>query len=267
MSSYFSGKNFLVTGASGGIGRSIAEALLDQGASVAVMARRKEKLEELRSARDTALQSRVLVTPGDVSSESDCNRVVDAAAKTFGSLHGIIHNAGISQRSLAAETDAKVFREIIDVDYLSAVYLYRAAFPALRSTRGHFVGISSMQGLYSTQYRSGYAAAKHALQGFLDSIRLEEHEFGVHVMSVSPGFVQTDISLNARAADGSSHGQMDDRIANGLPPEEVARQVLAGIAARKRDVFPSGRLEKIALFLSKWWPSRLDKMLLKARVT
>lgn len=267
MSSYFSGKNFLITGASSGIGKSIADALLDQGAHVALMARRKEKLEALRDARDGAERSRVLITPGDVSNEGDCNNAVETATKTFGSLHGVIHNAGISQRSLAAETDAKVFREIIEVDYLSAVYLYRASFPALRSTRGHFVGISSMQGLFSTQYRSGYAAAKHALQGFLDSIRLEEDEFGVHVMTVSPGFVQTDISLHARSADGSAHGVMDERIANGLLPEDVAHQILAGIAGRKRDVFPSGRLEKFALFLSKWWPTRLDKMLLKSKVT
>lgn len=267
MSEYFKDKVFLVTGASGGIGRAIAEALLEAGSNVVIMARRENKLKEIRKALPKADQKRVVIAPGDVSRPADCKRAIKAALKEYSHLDGLIHNAGISQRSLAIETDMKVYKQLMEVDYYSAIYFYHAAIMALRESKGHFVGISSMQGLFSTQYRSGYAAAKHALQGFLNGIRLEEHPFGVHVMTVSPGFVQTDISINALSADGKKHGAMDERTQNGLLPDEVARQVLEGMQARKRDIFPAGRLEKFALFLAKRFPGRLDKMLLKTKVT
>ena len=267
MSVYFENKTCLVTGASGGIGRALAQALLDAGANVTVMARREKKLKEIRNALPRAEQKRVLVVPGDVSRQSDCKRAVRDTLKTYGQLEGVIHNAGISQRSLAVETDIKVFKQLIEVDYYSAIYLYQAAIQALRENHGHFVAVSSMQGHFSTQLRSGYAAAKHALQGFMNAIRLEEHPHGVHVMTVSPGFVQTEISVNALSANGRQHGKMDERTAAGLAPEEVARAVLTGMENCKRDIYPAGRLEKFALFLARRFPGRLDKMLLKTTVT
>ena len=123
-----------------------------------------------------------------------------------------------------------------------------------------------MLGLYSTQFRSGYAAAKHAAQGWIDSVRIECVNDGIHFLTVSPGFVNTDVSRNALTAEGSLHGQKDAKVASGLAPETVARDILRAIQKRQRDIFPAGFQEKLALVLSKFAPGLLDKILAKSEV-
>ena len=154
----------------------------------------------------------------------------------------------------------------MDVNFFSMVYLYKHGLAHIRERKGHIVAVSSMMGKYSTQYRSGYAASKHALVGFMDSIRLELMADEVHVMTSIPGFVQTNVSLNALSADGSPHGTMDRTTGAGLAPDRVAHDILRGIEKRKREVISSQFKERFALFLSKWAPGLLDRILLKADV-
>ncbi len=263
MADFFDGKAFLVTGASSGIGEAVARRLVERGARVAAMARTEPKLRELAAV----LGERCLAAPGDVTREEDCARAVAETIRACGRLDGIVHSAGVSMRALARETKVQVYRDLMEVNFFSMLFLFRAAVEPLVKTKGHLVAISSMMGLYSTQKRSGYAAAKHALQGFMDSVRLELHGDGVHVMTVSPGFVKTNISLHALSADGTPHGQVDPAIERGLDPRVVADAILRGMERRARDVFPAGGKEKLGLFLSKWAPKRLDRFLLGTSVT
>ena len=263
MSSYFEGKVFLVTGASSGIGKALALELNRRGAKVAMMARRKEKLEEIQS--ESGAES-LLVSPGDVSVETDCRRVVENALKTFGGLDGLIHNAGVSQRSLAAESKVEIYHSLMGINFFSMVYLFKYARESIVERKGHIVSVSSMMGKYSTQLRSGYAASKHALVGYMDSIRLELSPEGVHVMTSIPGFVNTDIAINSLGGDGRKHGIRDSLNAAGLPPLKVARDILSGMEARKREIISAGFTEKLGLFLSKQAPGLLDRMLLKRPV-
>lgn len=262
--SYFKDKTFIVTGATSGIGRATATLLAEEGANVMAMARTRHKLRELRKEMNSKSFD---VFPGDVSREHDVKKAVHQTSKTFDRIDGLIHNAGISMRALADESDLKVFRQLMEVNFYSMVYFYKYAHKHLVASKGHLVGVSSMMGLYSTQLRSGYAASKHALQGFLDSVRLEVADEGVHVMTCSPGFVKTNISVNALDAGGKSTGQMDDAIAAGLDPAEVAESILNGIKHRKRDVYPAGLKEKTALLLSRLSPGMLDQVLLRTKVT
>ncbi len=262
--SYFADKTFIVTGATSGIGRATALLLLERGANVVAMARTRESL---RSMRKSVNRKSFEIFPGDVSHENDVKQAVHQSYKLFDRIDGLIHNAGISMRALANESDLRVFKTLMEVNYYSMLYFYKYAHKHLVASKGHLVGVSSMMGLYSTQYRSGYAASKHALQGFLDSVRLELDQDGVHVMTCSPGFVKTNISLTALGPDGKPHGQMDQAIATGIEPEEVAREILSGMEERKRDIFPAGMKEKTALFLSRWSPGLLDRMLLRMNVT
>ncbi|MBI5368383.1 MAG: SDR family oxidoreductase [Planctomycetes bacterium] len=265
MTSYVAGKRFLVTGASSGIGRAVAARLAGAGAQVAVMARTRAKLEELAAATKAATP--LLVLPGDVTRAEDCAAAVRKTVEALGRLDGLIHVAGVSMRAAARDTATQVFRDVMEVNFFSMIHLFQPAAEHLVNSRGHLVAVSSMMGRYATQLRSGYAASKHALQGFLDSVRLELAPAGVHVMVVSPGFVKTDISLNALAGDGSRHGVMDGAIAGGLPPEAVADAILEGLERRRRDLYPAGAKEKLGLFLSKWSPARLDRLLLRSNVT
>lgn len=265
MSSYFEGKVFLVTGASSGIGRSLAEELSDRGATVGVIARRKEFLRDLKNS--VSHPEKMIVLPADVTSESELKKALEEFRKKVHSVDGFIHNAGVTMRALAAETDLKVFRDIMNTNYYPLVYLYRSLEKDLRQTNGHVVAVSSIQGKFATQYRSGYAASKHAVQAFMDSIRLENSESGIHVLTVSPGFVKTDISIKAFSADGSPHGILDEGQKRGLEPGIVSRQILKAIESRKRDLYPAGFKEKFGLFLSRFSPEILDRILLKSRVT
>lgn len=257
----FEGQVYLVTGASSGIGRAIARRLVSRGAIVVAMARSADQLEALRG--EVTDESKVMAYPGDVTDPAACQGAVEAAVARFGKLNGLIHSAGISMRGLVAETKLEVFRRLMEVNYFSTIALVQAALPALRASRGHVVVISSVVGKFSTPHRSGYAASKHAVQAFMDALRVEEHDAGVHVLTVCPGFVKTNISLNALAADGTAHARMDADTAGGLEPEQVADEVLAAISGRAREIFPAQGLEKLALFLKRLAPGVLDKVLLR----
>ncbi|MBU2512382.1 SDR family oxidoreductase [bacterium] len=262
MNRFFRDKSFIVTGASSGIGRSLAMLLNRDGAKVTIMARTKAKLEQLNNMS----KSRLLVCQGDVTREQDCKQAIQASIETFGKLDGLIHNAGVSMRAVAAETDIQTYRDLMEVNFFSMIYLYQQALPFIEKTNGHIVAVSSMMGRYSTQERAGYNASKHALQGFMDCIRLENMDKGIHVMVASPGFVKTNGSLNALTANGTPYGKMDDAIAAGLKPDQAAEIILSAIKSRKRDVYPAGFREKLGFFLSKWAPGKLDKILVKSRV-
>ncbi|TGK02932.1 SDR family oxidoreductase [Leptospira langatensis] len=265
MGSYFQDKVFLVTGASSGIGKALAIALEKEGAFVGVVARRKDALKELKSSAGNP--DRIMVLQADVTSESELKKIVEEFKKKFKRIDGFIHNAGITMRALASETEVKVFRTIMDTNYFPLVILYRLLEEDLRQSEGHVIAISSVQGKFATQYRSGYAASKHAVQAFMDSIRLENSKSGIHVMTVSPGFVKTDISVKALSGDGSPHGIMDEGQKKGLAPEKIARSVLKGMEKKKREIYPSRLKEKLGLFLSRFSPKTLDRFLLKSRVT
>jgi len=259
----FADKVFLVTGASSGIGEALVRELISRGAFVAGMARTKDALQGL----EKQFPGKFLPLVGDVTQESDCKKSVEETIRKTGRMDGLIHNAGVTLRALAHETKTEVFESLMNVNYYGLVHLYRHSYPHLVKNQGHVVGISSMMGKYSTQFRSGYSASKHALQAFLNSIRLELAPTGVHVMTVSPGFVKTAISHNALNAEGKKHGQMDEATEAGMEPSVVARAIADGIEARKRDLYPAGGKEKFALFLSRFAPGMLDRLLLKIKVT
>ncbi|MDB5099824.1 MAG: short-chain dehydrogenase [Cyanobacteria bacterium RYN_339] len=258
---YFQDKVFLVTGASSGIGLAIAQAMVVAGARVALMARSRDKLEELRQA--WGQPERVLVTAGDVTRPEDCAAAVAATQAAFGRLDGLVHSAGVSMRGEVAATDPAVFRQLMDINFHSSVSLIQAALPAITTARGHVVVISSVVGHFSPPYRGGYAASKHAVQALMDALRVEVLDRGVHVLTVCPGFVATNISLNALAADGSRYDHMDPETAGGLDARDVARDVLAAITARKREIAPAGGLESLGLFLARVAPALLDRFFLR----
>ncbi|MBL8019334.1 MAG: SDR family oxidoreductase [Leptospirales bacterium] len=261
---FYKDKAFVVTGASSGIGRELASLLVSMGAKVIAVARSRDKLESLKEEVDS---SNLLIMTGDVTVEADCKKAMDLCLPNFGKLDGLIHNAGISMRATAEEADMKVYESLMATNFYSMVYLYKNGIHLLRQSQGHLVGVSSMMGLFSTHLRSAYCASKHALQGYLDSIRLENMEAGVHVMTVVPGFVKTNITKNALTANGSIRGEDSTNTEAGLEPEEVAMSILEGIMKRKRDVFPSRPKEKVGLFLSKWAPNVLDKIISSSHVT
>ena len=259
----WAGRRVWVTGASSGIGEAMALAIVRGGGRVVISARRLDKLHAVRVA--TRRPSNVAIVALDQSQPEDVADAVRSAVEAFGGLDTIILNGGVSQRSFARDTALDVDRSLMTVNYLANVAITKAALPALlEQPRPQIVVISSVVGRVGSPYRSGYAASKHALHGFFDSLRAELPT-SVTVTIVCPGFVQTDISMHSLTADGSPLGQMDRAQASGMRADVFAERALRAILHRRREVTIGGR-EAWAVWLQRLAPGLLAQLLRRVRV-
>jgi short-subunit dehydrogenase len=243
-----------ITGASSGIGEALAVAFSREGAQLVLSARRAEELERVRQLCDGPERHRI--EPLDLTDADAINR----AAAHLGRVDVLIHSGGVSQRSLAMKTDLATERAIMDVDFFGTVALTKAVLPSMIARRsGHIVPISSVVGYVGTPLRSAYAAAKHALHGYFDSLRAEVAKDGVVVTIVCPGYIRTDVSRNALTGDGSAFGKMDETHKHAMTPERCARAIVAGVAGRKREVVVGGK-ETWAILLQRFFPAIVARM-------
>jgi len=244
----------LVTGGGGGLGRALAHAWSAAGARVAVVDRDAAAAATVATelAGGTGrVADDALALAADVADEADCERAVGACVARYGRLDVLVANAGISHRSAFASTDAAVIRRVMEVNFFGAVNCTRAALPHLRSSRGAIVAVSSVAGFAPLAARTGYAASKHALHGFYDSLRTELAGDGIDVTLVCPSFVATGIGRNALGGDGRPvrHGQVT--VGRPLDPADVAARVVDAVARRK-PLLRVGATAHLA-----WWFSRL----------
>ncbi|RUO26031.1 short chain dehydrogenase [Aliidiomarina minuta] len=255
--STINGKTIWVTGASSGIGLALAEQLAAAGANLVLSARNQDKLKSLADR----LPGTHIVFPLDLS------RPEKAMAKADHFLEDIqvdilINNAGISQRSLALETDFEVYRDLMEVNYFSVVALSKMLAPHLiQQGGGHIVTVSSVAGKVGTKHRSGYSGAKFAVIGFMDCLRAELADKNVRCLTVCPGFVHTQIAHNALTGDGSQLGKADPDNAGGISAEECARQIIQAIQRNKDEIVVGKGLSKVAPMLQRFFPGLLRRLI------
>lgn len=212
-----------ITGASSGIGEALALQASERGAKLILSARRAEELERVRAA--CACPEQVALLPLDLTS-FDAVRAAQAAAATFGPVDILVNNAGISQRSLLVDTQLSTYRTLFELDFFAVVALTCAVVPAMRARGvGQVVVVSSITGKVAVPLRTGYSAAKHALQGFMDAARAELQRDGLVFTTVCPGFVRTNLSYNAITGDGGRHDRLDSGQAKGLSAADCAQQI------------------------------------------
>lgn len=254
-----------VTGASSGIGEALARELARRGARLALSARRTDRLEALRD--ELGESDRHLVLPLDLAKSEAIPAAAEAVLAWAGSIDVMVHNAGVSQRSLVPETDLAVDRRIMEVNYFGTVALTKAVLPAmLEAGGGRFVVVTSLVGKIGTPLRSGYAASKHALHGFFDSLRAELHDQGIRVTLACPGFIKTELPMAALTGDGTPQGTMDRAQREGYPADRCAREILRA-AERDRDEVLIGGKEKYAVYLKRFLPGLFSRIIRRARVT
>ena len=231
----------LLTGASCGIGRALALQLAGQGAWLALAARDVPQLEEVASlCRQRG--SRALVVPTDVAEPSQCQTLIDRTVTEYRRIDTLINNAGISMwAKLEDLQDLAPLEQIMRVNYLGSAYCTYYALPYLKETRGRIVAVSSLAGGTGVPTRSGYAASKHAVVGFFDSLRIELSDYGVTVTTICPGFVATEIRKRACGANGTPLGEDPIQEAKAMTPEACARLILPAIARRKRELIMTFR--------------------------
>ncbi|GAA4461750.1 SDR family oxidoreductase [Nemorincola caseinilytica] len=254
---YYNNKIVIITGASSGIGKALAEAALAGGAKVAVCARNSAKLREMLPASDS-----LLCFQADVSREADCTAFITAVTEKWGGADVLINNAGISMRALFDEADPSVIRELMDVNFWGTVYCTKAALPHIMRSKGVVVGVSSIAGYRGLPARTGYSASKFAMQGFLEALRTELLHTGTHIMWVSPGFTASNIRNVARTADGSAQAETPLDEKKLMSAEECARIILDAIEKRKRSVIMTSQ-GKLTVWLNKLLPSLADKLVYK----
>ena len=188
-----------ITGASSGIGEALAHALVAKNSKLIISARNEAALQAIKTNYPSAL---IEVLPFDLLDFDTTPAVVAKAISFYGKVDVLVNNGGISQRSLIAETDFAVDKKIMDVDYFGTIALTKALLPHfIKNQSGHYVTVTSLMGKFGSPYRSGYCAAKHALHGYFDVMRMEHEKDGVAVTLVCPGFVQTNVAINALTAD------------------------------------------------------------------
>src|SRR5205807_6636530 len=258
----FQQKKIWITGASSGIGEAMARAFHKAGARLILSARREEELRRIQEQCGGESNTRIL--PLDLTQAGELSDKTRVALDMFGGIDILVQNAGITQRSLVKDTDPSVYRTLMDVNYFAPVALTKAILPSmLEKKSGHFVVISSFVGKFGTPLRSGYAASKHALHGFFDSLRAEEGRQGINVTIVCPGFIRTDISLHALVGDGGKHGKMDKGQSQGMPVDQCAAEILIGVAGHKQEMYVAGS-DKYLVYMKRFFPGIFSRMVARA---
>jgi short-subunit dehydrogenase len=256
----FQGRRVWITGASSGIGEALALAFHRAGAKLILSARREDELKRVQAACGGEPGTRVLSM--DVTNAQDLPEKTRLALGMFGGIDVLVLNAGITQRSRTRETDESVYRRLMEVNFFGPEAMARAVLPSMLTQKsGHMVVISSVAGKFGVPMRSGYSATKFALHGFFEALRAEEERNGVHVTMVCPGYIRTEISLSALRGDGRKHAKMDSELAHGMPADECARQILRGIARKKKEIVVAAAREKTLVYLKRFFPTVLARMI------
>ncbi|XP_044289053.1 dehydrogenase/reductase SDR family member 7B isoform X2 [Varanus komodoensis] len=250
----------VITGATSGLGKECARAFHASGSRLVLCGRNGERLQDLLQELSAA--------PGHprnphkhqtvIFDLSDIKAVVSAAEeilKCVGHVDVLINNAGISYRGTIVETVVEVDRKVMETNYFGPIALTKALLPSMIQRRkGHIVAISSVQGKIGIPFRSAYAASKHATQAFFDCLRAEVEQYDLDVTVVSPGYIQTNLSLNAVTADGSQYGVMDKTTSEGKAAVEVAQVVLSAVGEKKKEVLVAGFVPSLAVYLRTLCP-------------
>lgn len=258
----FKDKVIWITGASSGIGEALALEFAGLGARLILSARREEELK--RVGRSTQLPDLdLMILPFDLSDTKNASGLVAQVINKFGRIDVLVNNGGYSQRSEAMETSLEIDRQLMEVNYFSYVSLTKAVLPYMkRQKSGHLIIISSIAGKFGFFLRTSYSAAKHALHGFFDSLRLETEKYGISTLIVCPGKIKTNVSHNAVTASGEKHSAMDPSHQDALSPEECAKQIVKGLRKNKEEIYIGGK-EILMVHIKRFLPKLFAKLVRK----
>ena len=255
-----------ITGASSGIGKSLAIELSKLDTKLILSSRNEATLNEVKNECEHSESIKIL--PIDLEKYNGFDKSVETAISFFGKIDILVNNGGISQRALAIDTNLVVDKRIMDINFMGTLALTKALLPHFIANKsGHFVTVTSVVGKVATPLRSTYSASKHALHGFFDSLRAEVHKHNIAVTLILPGYVQTNVSMNAVTGDGSKQNSMDTATANGVPADVFAKRMIRVIKKRKNEAVIGGFKEVGSTFLKRISPKLLAKLVRNVNVT
>ncbi|MFP4289804.1 MAG: SDR family oxidoreductase [Bacteroidales bacterium] len=255
-------KVIIITGASSGIGRALAEESLRHQMKVVLAARRVDVMESFTSDQQWDTDDFLLVKT-DISLESDCRNLIDQTIQKYGKIDILVNNAGVSMRALFTQLDLDVIRKLMDVNFWGTVYCCYYAMPWILKSKGSVVGVSSVAGYKGLPARTGYSASKFAIRGFLETLRAENLKNDIHIMNVCPGFTASNIRKTALNGNGKIQGESPRNENSMMTAQEVAKSILKGIKKKKRTIILTN-VGKLTVFLSKFFPSLVDNLVYKS---
>jgi short-subunit dehydrogenase len=261
--SIFKDKVVVITGASSGIGRELAYQLAEQGAWLSLAARNGERLAAV-AGECQVRGGRAIAIVTDVSEQAQCAQLIQRTVDHYDRIDMFVNNAGITMWANFEDVrDIGFYEQMMRVNYLGSVYCTYYALPFLKKTKGQIIGISSLAGKNGIPKRSGYAASKHAMVGFFDTLRIEIAEYGVSVTMIYPGFVATETRKRALGADGKPIGKSPVRESEVMSAERCAQLIIQAAAARKRELIMTWR-GKVGLWIKLIAPGIVDRVAKKA---
>lgn len=255
----FFNKTVIITGASSGIGKSLAHEFAKRGANLVLGARHFVNLCTVTQKLEQEFDIKAVAVQCDVTVEEDCKVLINQAMVTFGKVDVLVNNAGISMRALFKDTDLKVLKTVMDVNFWGTVYCTKYAMPEVLKTQGVIVGVSSIAGFKGLPGRTGYSASKFAMNGFLDALRVENLKTGVHILTACPGFTASNIRNTALDKEGHEQRESTLNEEKMMSSEEVARRIVNGVEKRKRTLVMTGE-GKLTVLIGKFFPKLLDKL-------
>jgi len=258
--SNYHNKVVIITGASSGIGKACAFEFTRQGAKVVLASRRENELKKIedeikRQGGDT------IFIKTDVRKIEDCENLIEKAVEKYHRIDVLINNAGISMRANFEDTDLSVIKELMDTNFYGAVYCTKFALPYLLKQKGSLIGISSITGLTPLPGRTGYAASKYAMDGFLNTLRLENVKKGLHVLIVHPGFTSSNIRKEALTKNGTPQKETPRNEEKMMSSEKVAQIIARATVKREKDLILT-REGRLVVWLHRFFPNLTDRIIL-----
>ncbi len=264
--SYFTGKTIWITGASSGIGEALTTLLAKEGAKLVLSSRRETELRRVQQACGLS-DDHCMILPLDLEHLDAVETLAKSVENRFGGIDILINNGGISQRSFAKDTPVEIDRRLMEVNFLGPVALTKAVLPGMITRKkGQIVVISSVSGKFGFYLRSTYAATKHALHGFFESLRMEVYNDQVKVLLVCPGRISTNIGVNALTGEDKQYKEADSYHAIGMAAEECAKQILEAIKEMKDEVIIGSTVERRAVFMKRIFPGLFSRMIRKQKI-
>jgi short-subunit dehydrogenase len=261
----FNSKTVWITGASSGIGEALTYEFAKLGAKLIISARNVKELERVK-ANCNGESDNITIQRLDLENHKEIKDIAQQVLKKVGTIDILVNNGGISQRSFAKETPLEVDKKLMNINFFGTVCLTKEVLPSmLDKKKGHIVVISSLTGKFGAPRRSAYAASKHALHGFFDTLRAETWKDNITISLICPGFIRTNLSFNAVTSTGEAQKSMDGAIDKGMPPEVLAKKIIKAIKNKKEELIVGGK-ETIGVYLKRFLPKLFSKIIRKSKV-
>ena len=257
-----SGKVIWITGASSGIGEAISYALAKEGCKLILSSRRIEELNRVKKNIDLP-DDEILILPIDLEQHSQVDQWVSQVMNKFNRIDILINNGGISQKGYAMATEKTVEQKIMDVNYFGNVALSKAVIPIMEKQNfGKIAVIVSIIGRFGLPNLTSYSASKHALYGFYDSLRLELMDGNIKILLVSPGFINTNVAINAVKGDGNITNENSEAMKNGMKTDVFAKKFIKALKSNRNHKY-IGNKELLTVPFKNLLPNTFYKLMYK----